>query len=148
MRGTIFNFSPDRSLKYWQTEPRKLWQNRPRLRTKSLHFKFSYGRILRGRKGKNLSSFSSFKGHVQGRLFVLTTYDRYVDGQILKLGETFTEQIFCCFSMSISSCLWHWKSFCLSMIHIKRERKNRPNHKTTKATKPRKCAKIHFVKEC
>ena len=38
MRGTIFNFSPDRSSKYWQTEPRKLRQNCPRLRTKSLHF--------------------------------------------------------------------------------------------------------------
>ena len=29
-----------------------------------------------------------FQPYVHGQFFVLTTYDRYVDGQILKLGQT------------------------------------------------------------
>ena len=46
-------------------------------------------------------------------------------------APSITEQIFCCFFMSISSCLW--KSFCLSIIYIyigKKKKKTVTGHET------------------
>ena len=65
-------------------------QARDELSYKKLTFsKYSSGRgFWEAGKARIFSSLSSFKGHVHGQLFVLTTYDRYVDGQILKLGQT------------------------------------------------------------
>ena len=48
-------FLPDRSSKYWQTEPRKLWQNCPRLQ-KAYIFKVElWARILRARQERQES---------------------------------------------------------------------------------------------
>ena len=55
MGGSSLNFFlSDRSSKYWQTEPRKLRQNCPRLQKAYIFKVWLWARILRGRKWKNL----------------------------------------------------------------------------------------------
>ena len=128
-----FNFFlPGRSLKYWQTEPRKLRQNCPRLQ-KAYISKYSCGRgFWEAGKARIFSSLSSFNGHVHGQWAIFT---KRRSGGIMAAMCLFWQSRIREAQTRFLYCAWVQKYYTiLHKIHTALPKKARVRHYTTTPT--------------